>query len=70
MTLEINFEKKFGKNLSRNVNLSNYSWFNLGGTADYFFKAKDKDQLLEFLELSKKKKYKNIHIRRWVKYFI
>ena len=69
MTLEINFEKKFGKNLSRNVNLSNYSWFNLGGTADYFFKAKDKDQLLEFLELSKKK-YKNIHIRRWVKYFI
>ena len=58
MTLEINFEKKFGKNLSRNVNLSNYSWFNLGGTADYFFKAKDKDQLLEFLELSKKKNIK------------
>ena len=55
MTSEINFEKKFGKNLSRNVNLSNYSWFNLGGTADYFFKAKDKNQLLEFLELSKKK---------------
>ena len=46
MTSEINFEKKFGKNLSRNVNLSNYSWFNLGGTADYFFKAKDKNQLL------------------------
>ena len=38
MTLEINFEKKFGKNLSRNVNLSNYSWFNLGGPAEFFFK--------------------------------
>ena len=42
MTLEKNFIKKFEENLSRNVKLSSYSWFNLGGNADYFFKANDK----------------------------
>ena len=29
--------------LSQNVKLSNYSWFNLGGKAEYFFKPKDKN---------------------------
>ena len=53
MTLEINFEKKFGKNLSRNVNLSNYSWFNLGGTADYFLKRKIKS-IIGYFEVVKK----------------
>ena len=42
MTLVNKFEKKFGDNLRKNVNLSNYSWFNLGGNAEYFFKAKNK----------------------------
>ena len=55
MRLENEFIKKFGFNLKKNVNLSNYSWFNLGGNADFFYKAEDKDQLLEFLKESKKK---------------
>ena len=28
--------KKFSKNISNNIDLSNYSWFNLGGPAEYF----------------------------------
>ena len=55
MTLDNNFIKKYNSSLSSNVKLSNYSWFNLGGNAKYFYKAKDKNQLKEFLlELSKK----------------
>ena len=54
MTLDINFIKKFKENFSHNVNLSNYSWFNLGGNAEYFFKAQNKKQLIEFLRESKK----------------
>ena len=50
-----NILNKFGKNLSENVSLSNYSWFNLGGNAEYFFKANDKHQLKEFLKEVKKK---------------
>ncbi len=49
MTLDNNFIKKFGDDLSTNVKLSNYSWFNLGGEAEYFYKVKDKNQLIEFL---------------------
>ncbi len=51
-----NFKEKFGDNLRTNVNLASYSWFNLGGPAQYFYKAKDKNQLLEFLEEAKKEK--------------
>ncbi len=58
MTLDINFIKKFEDNFSHNVNLSNYSWFNLGGNAEHFFKAKDKKQLIEFLKEAKKKNLK------------
>ena len=55
MILDNNFIKKYNSSLSSNVKLSNYSWFNLGGNANYFFKAKDKNQLKEFLlELNKK----------------
>ena len=54
MILENNLTKKFGNYLSKNVKLSNYSWFNLGGNADYLLKAKDKDQLVHFLEEAKK----------------
>ena len=50
MSLKSNFFEKFGENFSSDVNLSNYSWFNLGGNAEYFYKAKDKNQLLEFLK--------------------
>ena len=58
MSLINNFFAKFGNNFSANVNLSNYSWFNLGGNAEYFYKAKDKAQLLEFLKESNKNKLK------------
>ena len=66
MTLDINFIKKFEENFSQNVNLSNYSWFNLGGKAEFFYKAKDQKQLVEFLEVTKKKKFENDNFRRWV----
>jgi len=58
MTFENSFIKKFENNLSENTNLSNYSWFNLGGDAEFFFKAKNKDQLKEFLKESKNKNLK------------
>ena len=58
MKLDINFKKKFEDNFSYNVNLSNYSWFNLGGNAEFFFKAKDKKQLIEFLREAKNKNLK------------
>ena len=50
--------KKFEGSLSENVKLSNFSWFNLGGKAEYFFKAKNKDQLIAFLKEAKKIKSK------------
>ena len=55
MTLDINFIKKFENNFNHNVKLSSYSWFNLGGNAEYFFKAKDEEQLIEFLREAQKK---------------
>ena len=58
MTLESNLKKKLRKDLNENVKLSNYSWFNLGGNAEYFFKANDKSQLIEFLAEAKKKQLK------------
>ena len=42
MNLENGIDKKFGDNLKKDVKLSSYSWFNLGGCAEYFYKAKDK----------------------------
>jgi len=50
----IDFTKRFGESLSLQVKLSNYSWFNLGGNAEFFFKPKDKTELLEFLKEAKK----------------
>ena len=58
MTLDINFIKKFEDNFTHDVNLSKYSWFNLGGNAEYFFKAKDENQLIEFLREAKKQNLK------------
>ena len=58
MTLENKFIKKFENNFKANIKLSNYSWFNLGGSAEYFYKARDKDQLVEFLKEAKKNKLK------------
>ena len=55
MIIENDFIRKFENNLTKNVKLSNYSWFNLGGDAEYFFKAKNKSQLIEFLTEVRKK---------------
>ena len=54
MKIGNNFIKKFNNNFYQNVNLSNYSWFNLGGNAEFFFKPNDKNQLIEFLNEAKK----------------
>ena len=51
-------QKKFGKNLIFQENLSKYSWFNLGGPADIFFRPENIYQLKEFLSEIKDKKYK------------
>ena len=50
----IDFTKRFGESLSQKIKLSNYSWFNLGGNAEFFFKPKDKTELLEFFKEAKK----------------
>ena len=56
--------RKFGKNLSKNVKLSNYSWFNLGGEVEFFYKAESKSQLIEFLKKkTDKKNFKNYNCR-------
>ena len=58
MNLDINLlQKKFGKNLIINENLSKYSWFNLGGPADIFFRPENKLQISEFLRQLKGLKY-------------
>jgi UDP-N-acetylmuramate dehydrogenase len=62
MSLENNLKNKFRENLNEKVKLSNYSWFNLGGNAEYFYKANNKDDLVEFLTETKKKKLKTIII--------
>ena len=54
-------QKKFGKNLVINENLSKYSWFNLGGPAEIFFRPENKNQLIEFLSKIKNNNY-NFHI--------
>ena len=51
MTLNTDvLQKKFGKNLIFKENLSKYSWFNLGGPADIFFRPENKTQLITFLK--------------------
>ena len=54
MNLILELSRKFKKNISHNVELSNYSWFNLGGPAEYLFKPNNKAQLIQFLEINKK----------------
>ena len=54
MNLSDNFTKKFGKNFTQNESLSKYNWFNLGGNAEFFFKANDKNQLIDFIREAKK----------------
>ena len=53
MTKNNNLIKKFKSDLNENIKLSNYSWFNLGGNAEYFYKAKNINNLIEFLKEAK-----------------
>ena len=53
MILNHELIKKFKSNIS-NIKLSNYSWFNLGGPAEYLFKPENKTQLIDFLHENKK----------------
>ncbi len=45
--------EKFDRKILNNIKLSNYSWFNLGGPAEYFFKPDNKFQLIDFLKENK-----------------
>ena len=58
MILEKQFKDKFGENFGKNIKLSYHSWFNLGGKAEYFYKAKNVDELLEFLKETNSKNLK------------
>ncbi len=62
MNSEIDFlQKKFGKSLIIKEHLSKYSWFNLGGPADIFFRPESKNQLIDFIHsLKNNKKHFNI----------
>ena len=66
MILDKNLIEKIKGNFRPSENLSNYSWFNLGGNAEYFYKARDKNQLIEFLAEAKKKKIENNIFRCWL----
>ena len=58
MTLSADFKEKFGNYLTENVKLSNYSWFNLGGPAQYLFKPENSKQLIQFLKENKTERLK------------
>ena len=58
MTFSADFKEKFGKYLTENVKLSNYSWFNLGGPAQYLFKPENSKQLIQFLKENKTERLK------------
>ena len=58
MSLDQNLLKRFEKNIYNNVNLSKFSWFNLGGPAEYLFKPENESQLIEFFKENKNKKLK------------
>ncbi len=58
--MKINTEKlkvKFGNRILINEKLSNYSWFNLGGKADIFFKPNNIEDIFVFLEEIKPQKF-------------
>jgi UDP-N-acetylmuramate dehydrogenase len=50
-------KKKFGKKILIGEKLSNYSWFNLGGPADIFFKPDSIKDIIFLLEKIKPKKF-------------
>ena len=51
-------EEYLNQNIKKNVLMSQYNWFNLGGPAELFFKPKDKKDLIEIIRFSKNKNLK------------
>ena len=49
-------ELKFGKKILLNVKLANYSWFNLGGPSEVFFKPENIEDIIFFLKEAGPKK--------------
>ena len=64
MSMSEELAKKYNKNLLNNIQLSNYSWFNLDGPAELFFKPKNKKELIEFLLENKKIPLKSLYSGR------
>ncbi len=58
MNIDQELNKKFSNNIFNNKKLSNYSWFNLGGPAEYLFKPENKKQLIDFFKENKKNNLK------------
>ncbi len=50
----LDLKDKYNYNIKFNELMSKYSWFNLGGPAETFFKPKNKNELIDFLKLTKK----------------
>jgi UDP-N-acetylmuramate dehydrogenase len=50
-------KKKFEKKILIDENLSKYSWFNLGGPADVFFKPENIEDIIYFFEKVKPQKF-------------
>ena len=58
------------KLIFKNVDLKNYSWFNLGGPAKNFLKPKNNSDLIKFF-IDKNDMNKNIsYFRSRIKYFL
>ena len=51
-----NLKIKFGKQILIGEKLSNYSWFNLGGPADIFFKPNSLESIISFFDTIKPQK--------------
>ena len=51
-----NLKIKFGKQILISEKLSNYSWFNLGGPADIFFKPNSLESIISFFDKIKPQK--------------
>jgi len=49
-------ELKFGKKILFNEKLANYSWFNLGGPSEVFFKPNNIEDIISFLKYTKPNK--------------
>ena len=57
MKIEINnLKKEYDKSFYTDEPLSKYSWFNLGGKAEFFFRPKNEFELIKFLKTLEGKK--------------